>query len=299
MGADCYVGWRGGGSYEEALMRMTPRQPRQTTASRDWPIWSLPRWLTGYVLTIIAVALAAIGIAASVSVFSRHNLALFGLLMACTAAAVELTRKASEEGSGASKDTQGVWELPVAILLPPFFALVSPIARIALTHWRVRRAPLYRRVFSCAAVGLCYGAASVTFHSLSALVARGSTGTLSHGTVWTLLVIVSALVKSVINKATVLTAAKGANPGSKIRTAVLSGESLYHDASEICIGVLVTFGVAGNPLLAPAALPFVTLLQPSLRHAKLLTHSRADPQTRLLKAATWERQSAGEVAPAV
>ncbi len=270
-------------------MRMTPRQPRQTTAIRDWPIWSLPRWLTGYVLTIIAVALAAIGIAASVSVFSRHNLALFGLLMACTAAAVELTRKASEEGSGASKDTQGVWELPVAILLPPFFALVSPIARIALTHWRVRRAPLYRRVFSCAAVGLSYGAASVTFHSLSALVARGSTGTLSHGTVWTLLVIVSALVKSVINKATVLTAAKGANPGSKIRTAVLSGESLYHDASEICIGVLVTFGVAGNPLL----------LQRSLRHAKLVTDSRADPKTGLLNAATWERESAVEVARAV
>jgi diguanylate cyclase (GGDEF)-like protein len=299
MGADCYVGWRGGGSYEEALMRMTPRQPRQTTAIRDWPIWSLPRWLTGYVLTIIAVDLAAISIAASASVFSRHNLALFGLLMACTAAAVELTRKASEEGSGASKDTQGVWELPVAILLPPFFALVSPIARIALTHWRVRRAPLYRRVFSCAAVGLSYGAASVTFHSLSALVARGSTGTLSHGTVWTLLVIVSALVKSVINKATVLTAAKGANPGAKIRTAVLSGESLYHDASEICIGILVTFGVAGNPLLALAALPVVTLLQRSLRHAKLVTDSRADPKTGLLNATTWERESAVEVARAV
>ena len=45
-------------------MRMTPRQPRQTTAIRDWPIWSLPRWLTGYVLTVIAVYLAAVGIAA-------------------------------------------------------------------------------------------------------------------------------------------------------------------------------------------------------------------------------------------
>jgi diguanylate cyclase (GGDEF)-like protein len=131
------------------------------------------------------------------------------------------------------------------------------------------------------------------------LVARGSTGTLSHGTVWTLLVIVSALVKSVINKATVLTAAKGANPGAKIRTAVLSGESLYHDASEICIGILVTFGVAGNPLLALAALPVVTLLQRSLRHAKLVTDSRADPKTGLLNATTWERESAVEVARAV
>jgi diguanylate cyclase (GGDEF)-like protein len=280
-------------------MRMTPRRPRRTTAIGDWPIWSLPRWLTGYVLTVIAVDLAAIGIAASFCVFSRRNLALFGLLMACTVAAVELTRKTGEEGSGATKDTQGVWELPVAILLPPFFALVSPIARIALTHWRVQRAPLYRRVFSCAAVGLSYGAASVTFHSLSGLVPRGPAGTLGHGTVWTLLVIVSALIKSVLNKATILTAAKGANPDASIRKAVLSGEPLYHDASEICIGVLVTFGVAGNPLLAVTALPVVTLLQRSLRHAKLVTDSRADPKTGLLNAATWERESAVEVARAV
>jgi diguanylate cyclase (GGDEF)-like protein len=280
-------------------MRMAPRQLWRTTAIRDWPIWSLRRWLTGYVLAVIAVYLAAVGIAASVCVFSRRDLALFGLLMACTAAAVELTRRTAEEGSGATKDTQGVWELPVAILLPPFYALVSPIARIALTQWRVRRAPLYRRVFTGAAVGLSYGAASVTFHSLSALVARGSGGTLSHGIVWTLLVIVSALVKSVLNKATVLTAAKGANPDASIRTAVLSGESLYHDASEICIGVLVTFGVAGDPLLALAALPVVTLLQRSLRHAKLVTDSRADSKTGLLNAATWERESAVEVARAV
>jgi diguanylate cyclase (GGDEF)-like protein len=280
-------------------MHLAPRQLRRMTAIRDWPIWSLPRWLTGYVLTVIAVYLAAVGIAASVSVFSSRNLALFGLLMACTAAAVELTRKTAEEGSGASKDTQGVWELPVAILLPPFFALISPIARLALTHWRVRRAPLYRRVFSGAAVGLSYGAASVTFHSLSGLVARGAAGTLSHGTVWTLLVIVSALVKSVLNKALILTAAKGANPDASIRTAVLNGESLYHDASEICIGVLVTFGVAGNPLLALAALPVVTLLQRSLRHAKLVTDSRADSKTGLLNAATWERESAVEVTRAV
>src|SRR5690349_4310746 len=145
-GCELLRGWWGDRPYEEALMHLAPRQLRRMTAIRDWPIWSLPRWLTGYVLTVIAVYLAAVGIAASVSVFSSRNLALFGLLMACTAAAVELTRKTAEEGSGASKDTQGVWELPVAILLPPFFALISPIARLALTHWRVRRAPLYRRV---------------------------------------------------------------------------------------------------------------------------------------------------------
>ena len=36
-------------------------------------------------------------------------------------------------------------------------------------QWRVRRAPLHRRVFSAASVGLSYGAASVTFHGLDRL----------------------------------------------------------------------------------------------------------------------------------
>ena len=66
------------------------------------------------------------------------------------------------------KDVQGVWELPVAILLPPLYALIAPITRIALMQWRVRRAPPYRRVFSCASIGLSYGAASVTFRACPA-----------------------------------------------------------------------------------------------------------------------------------
>jgi diguanylate cyclase (GGDEF)-like protein len=279
-------------------MRMTRRLPWRPTAIGDWPIWSLPRWLIAFVLTVIAADLAAIGIAASAATFSDHNLALFGLLLACTAAAVELTRKAGEQG-GLMKDVQGVWELPVAILLPPLYALVVPIARITLTQWRVRHAPVYRRVFTGAAVGLSYGAASVTFHGLSGLVPEGAGGTLSRDTVWTLLVIVSALVKCALNNVMIMTAVRGADPAANIRTAFLGGEALYNYVAEISIGVLVTYGVAGNPLLALAALPVVTLLQRSLSHVQLVTDSRADSKTGLLNAATWERESAAEVARAV
>ena len=65
------------------------------------------------------------------------------------------------------------------------------------------------------------------------------------------------------------------------------------------ISILVTYGVAGNPLLALAALPVVTLLQRSLRHVQLVNDSRADSKTGLLNAATWEREAATEVARAV
>jgi diguanylate cyclase (GGDEF)-like protein len=209
-----------------------------------------------------------------------------------------MTRKAGEQG-GLVKDVQGVWELPVAILLPPFYALILPIAFATLMQWRVRRAVLHRRVFTAAAVGLSYGAASVAFHSLSGLAPRNPGGTLSHGTVWTALVLLCALIKWALNKGLVITAVKGANPSAHVRQAFFGGEPLYNDAAEICIGILVTFGVAGDPLLALAALPVVTLLQRSLSHVQLVSDSRTDSKTGLLNAATWERESSVEVARAV
>ncbi len=280
-------------------MRMTRRPWRRLAAIRAWPLWSLsPRWLLAFVLTIIAMAVTAIGVAASLTTITGHDLAWFGLLLGCTALAIEWTRKAGEQG-GAIRDVQGVWELPAAILLPPLYALLIPIARLTLVQFRVRRAPVYRRVFSGAAVSLSYGAASVTFHSLSGLALQDTRGTPSHGAAWTLLVLVAALVHWVLNKVIVMTAIKGSDPAASVRTEVLGREPLYNDVAEISIGVLITYGMAGNPLLALAALPVVTLLQRSLRHVQLLTESRNDSKTGLLNAATWEREAAAEVIRAV
>jgi diguanylate cyclase (GGDEF)-like protein len=282
----------------EALMRVTRLVPWRATAIRHWPIWTLPRWLTVYVLAVIAADLAAIAVTAQHTAFSTHNLALFGLLLGCTAAAVELTRKAGEQG-GIMSDVQGVWELPVAILLPPFYALVIPIARVSLSQWRVRRAPVYRRVFTAAMTGLCYGAASATFHGLSGLVPRDPDGTLSRGTVWTLLVIVAVLVKWVLNTAFPIVAVKGSDRTADIRRSFFNTEALYNDVAENCAAILVTFAVAGIPLLALVALPVVGLLQRSHSHVKLVSDARNDSKTGLLNAATWERESAAEVARAV
>src|ERR1700751_1811862 len=174
----------------KASMRTARRLLRQSVAVRSWPLWSLhPRWLVAFILAVIVTALTAIGFGASSATITRGNLALFGLLLGCTAASVELTRKSGEQG-GMIKDVQGVWELPAAILLPLLYALIVPIIGIALLQWRIRRAPVYRRVFSGAMLSLSYGAASVTFHGLSGLIPQGAGGTLSRGTVWTLVVVV-------------------------------------------------------------------------------------------------------------
>ena len=126
---------------------------RRMIAVNDWGLWSLPRWLAVFVLTVVAVDAAGIGVAASFTEVTGHDLVLFSLLPGCTALAVELSRKTGERGV-MIKDVQGVWELPVAILLPPLYAMIAPIARMALIQWRVKRSPPYRRVFSSASAGL-------------------------------------------------------------------------------------------------------------------------------------------------
>src|SRR5260370_38403174 len=106
-----YAGGKAAGHMHKALMRMARRVPRPRTAISDWLLWSLPRWLTGFVLAVIAVDLAAIGVAASFTTITRHDLLLFGLLLGGTALAVGLSRKAGEQG-GRVQGVQGGWDLP-------------------------------------------------------------------------------------------------------------------------------------------------------------------------------------------
>src|ERR1700734_2367045 len=131
----------------EAMARASRLLPSRLRAIGNWPVWSLPGWLTAFVLAVVVADLAAIGVAARAVTFSGHDLGLFCLLLGCTAIAVELTRNAGEQG-GVMTDVQGVWELPVAIFLPPLYALIVPIARISLTQWRGRRGPGFPRGFT-------------------------------------------------------------------------------------------------------------------------------------------------------
>jgi hypothetical protein len=162
-----------------------------------------------FVLAVVTAYLAAIATAASFTTFHEHDLVLFGVLLTCTAIAVELSRRAKER-SGWDKDVQGVWEFPIVILLPPLFALIAPISRLALTQWRVSRPPLHRRVFICSSIGLSYCAASLAFHGLFGLLISGSGGGLGYELVWTVLVTFSAVLMAVVNKAIIFTAISAA-----------------------------------------------------------------------------------------
>ena len=267
------------------------------SAIRAWPLWELPRRVVIFIVMVTTVYVAVIGFAMTATPLVLHDLLLCGAMMLCTAATVELTRRAGEN-AGVIRDVYAVWELPLAILLPPVYALVVPAFRIALTQYRIRRVPLYRRVFSAAGVGLSYACASVVFHAVTG-EGFDTTAAPRVGAAWVLAVALAGAVQWTVNAALLLPAIKGADPAVRIRDMILARESVQNDATELCVAVLVTLGIAVTPLTIVFAFPFVTLLQRSFRHVHLVNASRVDSKTGLLNAGTWEREAASEVARAV
>jgi diguanylate cyclase (GGDEF)-like protein len=267
-------------------------------AVRAWSLWELPRWLPAFVLSVTVVYLAAVGLAVSTVHLSGRDLLVFGALLGCIAATVELTKRAGEN-AGVTKDVYAVWELPIAILLPPAYALLAPLVQYALTQWRIRRVPPHRRIFTACAVGLSYGLASVVFHSLAATPGGLLPRAPLHAAVWLLAVVAAGIVQRACNELLVLPAVKASDPGVRVKDLLWAPERFHNDVAEFCVAVLVTLGIAISPLTIVFALPLVTVLQRSMRHAQLVNASRVDSKTGLLNAGTWEREAATEVARAV
>jgi diguanylate cyclase (GGDEF)-like protein len=276
------------------------RVQEHVRAVRGWPIWQLRPWLVGFIGLVTAVYVAAIAMAAVVEPWPPpwHNLWLFGALLLCTALTVEMTKRLGEN-AGLIKDVYTVWELPLAILLPPVYALVAPILRFTLTQRRIRRIPLHRRVFSAAVVGLANGSASLVFHAITNQRAGTVPSVGSPATLWLLAVALAAVTLWTVNTSLLFPAIKSSDPTVTLRELYLARERVNNDLAELCVAVLVTLGVAVTPLTILLAFPFVTLLQRSFRHVQLVNASRVDTKTGLLNAGTWEREAATEVARAV
>jgi diguanylate cyclase (GGDEF)-like protein len=265
---------------------------------RSWPIWELPDWLVAFVTIVVLSDVAVLGVAASAFTFHAHHLALFAGLLVCDALTVELTRRVGEN-TGLVKDVYATWELPAAILLPIVFVPLLPIVRFALTQWRILKAPVYRRAFSAAVIGLSYVAAAVTFHGLVRLAPGAAAHPASHATAWMLCAAACAAVQWTVNQVLIWTAIKGSNPAVRLREEQFAKEPMYNDVAELCVAVIVTFCVASSWVALFFAFPFITLLQRSVRHARLVQDSRVDAKTGLLNAVTWERQATTELTRAV
>jgi diguanylate cyclase (GGDEF)-like protein len=248
------------------------------------------------------VPLAAAGLAcyaASQTQWQAADLVKFVLLVGCGMISVAATPRTAYLQGGMTRDFLTVWVLPVAILLPPVYAMLTPIPLQILTQFRVHRGVVYRRVFTVAAIALAYGAASLVFRAFPASFAGGSIGTGRHALTFTVAVAACEIVGGRGHHLLIVGGIKLTDPTVRIAELELNREALQGDFAEFDLGVLITVVVAVNAALAAFAVPTVLLVRRFMMHAQLLAQSRIDTKTGLLNASTWEHEAAVEIARAV
>jgi diguanylate cyclase (GGDEF)-like protein len=266
---------------------------------RDWAWWQLPPLLRSYVGAVPLTAFVMIVYAASQTTWTVPDLLTFLLLLACGMVSVAATPRIAYLQPGMVRDFLTAWVLPVAIVLPPVYAMLAPIPLQVLTQWRVHKAVVYRRVFTAGAIGLTYGAASLLFRQFPDSFAGSSIGSGTHALTWAVAVAVCELVGGFGHKFLILGAIKLSDPSVRLADLVLDREALVADFAEFDLSLLVTVVVAVNPVLAIAGVPTVLLARRFIMHAELLAASRIDTKTGLLNASTWEREAEVEIARAV
>ena len=266
---------------------------------REWAWWELPVVLRIYVGFVPLVALGTLAFTVSQTTWHLDDALKFILLLTCGLVSVAATPRIAYLQSGTVKDFITTWVLPVAVLLPPVYALIMPIPLIFLTQWRVHRGVVYRRVFSGAAIGLAYSAGALAFRALPASFAGGSIGADRHALTWAVAVIMCELVGSRGHQLLIFSAIKLADPTVRLSQMELNREALVANFAESDLGILITLVVAVNPLLAAFAVPTVLLARRFMMHGALVEQTRIDTKTGLLNAMTWEREAAVEVERAV
>jgi diguanylate cyclase (GGDEF)-like protein len=265
-----------------------------------WPLLAMPTPLIVYVLAVLACDLVLIGWGLTVTPPRATDLLLFGALLAAAVICIEAMRRLGQP-SGVSRDLLSAWWLPIALLLPPLYALLAPFAVGAVLAARGRRIPVYRRVFGSAALGLAGAATSATFHLAvpdAVLTGPGAERAWLTRPPVVLTAVACAVVFAVVNSFTVAVAAYLADPGEPIRKMLWDRETLLLGLTETCVGILVAVTCALSYLLLLVALPPVILLQRSLMHQQLAAAARTDPKTGLLNATAWQREADAEVARA-
>jgi diguanylate cyclase (GGDEF)-like protein len=266
---------------------------------RDWAWWRLPKLLRWYVGAVPFIAVVVIAFAASRTSWHVTDLGKFLLLLTCGLVSVAATPHIAYGQGALVRDFLTVWVLPIAILLPPFYAMVAPIPLLILTQWRVHRGVVHRRVFTAGAIGLAYGSAALLFRTFPASFAGGTIGARWHVLTWAVAVTVCEIVGERGHHTLIRIAIKLSDRTVRLFHMDVNRETLQADVAELDLAVLVTLVVAVNPVLAIFAVPTVLLARRFMMHAQLLAKSRIDAKTGLLNAGTWESEATAEISRAV
>ncbi len=229
---------------------------------KEWAWWELKPLLRCYVGAVPLAALAVIAIAASHTDWRLDDLVKFLLLVCCGMISVASTpRMMYSVNGGLVRDFSSIWTVPAAILLPPVYAAMAPLAFSAAMYLFIHRGVPHRQVFTAAAQSLSYAGASAFFRLLPNSFAGGTVGIGLHAFTWCAAVAACEIIGNRGHHFLIMGAVKLTSPQVRILKVELDREGAQALFVEMDLGILITLAVAISPALIVIAVPTVLLVR--------------------------------------
>jgi diguanylate cyclase (GGDEF)-like protein len=267
---------------------------------QGWAIRELPKPTLGYVLAIDLVAVGLLYWALGRTPVHAHDMITAAVLIGGAMLTVEALRRIGEP-AGTFSDLQLAWTLPMALLLPPVYAMLAPVPLTVLSHFRIKYTVIYRRTFSTSVLGLTNLGAAFLFRGLIDAPLFGAVPVhdwMRHAPAYAGLGLFAGLLATFADYLIVIVAVKTSDPDATWRGLISNRETYILEFVEACSGVLVTVLAAVHAALVAIAVPPMLLLQRSILHGQLTAAARVDQKTGLLNAGTWNREAERELTTA-
>ena len=228
-----------------------------------------------------------------------HQLAVAATFAVAAVASAEISMRFAwprTRQDRVSRDLMAVWLLPIALLLPPAYVMVTVIVLRGYLHARVWRAQLLKNVYTTAALGLAYGGASLVHRVvLHATTDTNVTPTqFTGGTLAATSLVLAALTYWTVNAVLIGAIVVMTAGADALRGFLKDREGLVVDVVAGCLGTLAAVSWATEPMLAILLVPPVLLLQHQL-FSGLRQAVRTDLLTDVANPQYWREVAGREV----
>jgi diguanylate cyclase (GGDEF)-like protein len=283
--------------------RLAQRRLRRRTdvawMPTKWALWSQPRSVLGYVLTIDVITVAVVAttfdlVAVTSSDWIRLLVLGAGSAIHLEAARdIERLRKVGAEGIP-YVNLKGMWTFAGVLILPPPLAVLLIVSTYVHSWLRIRRVPPYRSAFTASTLVLAGAAGAVVLAAIRPGIYPGY----PPGPLGLLAVVAAGLAYWFVNYALVAAAIVLSNPGSPGRNALglLSDQLIV--AGSLGLGVATAALLLSQPWTVAVLLLTILGLHRALLVDQFQTASRTDPKTGLANGAFWHEIARREFAGA-
>ncbi len=260
----------------------------------------LPPRARRYVLAVDALALLILGLLVSTVTWRPADCVAFGVFAGCAVVSVESFRRVGATHRQSNRpyhDLLAACVFPAAIVLPPAFGALLPIAAYGLIEGRVNRLPLVKRVFNTAMFILTAAGAALAHDAIAPPLSRvGLTGLGSNRELVALAT--AGLVYLLINKVLIIGIIRKVAPATPWKALIGDREGWALNIVDVCAGIVLAVAWSLSPFLVVVALAPILLLQRALVYTHLVEAVRTDSKTGLANPAYWRQEAGRAVARA-